>query len=47
MTVVMDVFVMFDTQCVEIMLIIADELKNLEANEFGMLLNKDKHADIK
>ena len=47
MTVVMDVSVMFDTQCVEIMLIIADQLNNLEANEFGMLLNNEKHADIK
>ena len=47
MIVVMDVILMFDMQFVEIMLIIADELKKLEANEFGMLLNKEKHADIK
>ena len=43
----MDVFLIFDTQCVEFMRIIADELKKLEANEFSMLLNKEKHADIK
>ena len=45
--VVMDVILMFDMQCVEIMLIIADKVEKLEDNEFGMLLNKEKHADIK